>query len=82
MSRYNNDIQLALRLPARYRDKIDFLKLQRGALTHLVCEALDSVEVDEEILRVSRENNATISNMLMTYEQALRKEAKEKKKHV
>lgn len=82
MARYNNDIQLALRLPARYRDKIDFLKLQRGALTHLVCEALDSVEVDEEILRVSRENNATISNMLMTYEQALRKEEKEKKKHV
>lgn len=68
MTRYNNDIQLALRLPAKYRDKIDFLKLQRGALTRVVCEALDAVVVDEEVLKVSREATAKIKEMLSTEE--------------
>ena len=64
MTKYKDDIALALRLPARYKDKIEFLKLTRGRLTRVICDALDAVEVDEQVLKVSREANEKIKEML------------------
>lgn len=48
-------IGLTLRLDAKYKDVIDYLKMSRGALTRVVECALDSVTVDQELLRRKRE---------------------------
>ncbi len=51
-------IGLTLRLDAKYKDVVDYLKMSRGALTRVVEGALDSVTVDQELLRRKREFEA------------------------
>lgn len=51
----NKTINLTLRIDAKYKDRVDFLKAYRGSLTRLVESALDTVEVDYDLLKKMRE---------------------------
>ena len=51
----NKTINLTLRIDAKYKDRVDFLKVYRGALTRLVESALETVEVDYDLLKKMRE---------------------------
>lgn len=51
----NKTIPLTLRIDAKYKDVIDFLKIRRGALTRVVENALDKIKVDEDVLRRVRD---------------------------
>lgn len=51
----NKTIPLTLRIDAKYKDVIDFLKIRRGALTSVVENALAKIKVNEDVLRSKRE---------------------------
>lgn len=48
-------IGITLRIDAKYKDAIDYLKLRRGALTRVVEDALGKVKVDKDLLGRARE---------------------------
>lgn len=66
----NKTISLTLRVDAKYRDTIDYLKMKRGALTRVVEKALDKINIDDDVLRRMRELDTLaveqIKKMLIT----------------
>ena len=66
----NKTISLTLRIDAKYKDTIDYLKMKRGALTRVVEMALDKINIDDDVLRRMRELDTLaveqIKKMLIT----------------
>jgi hypothetical protein len=66
----NKTISLTLRIDAKYKDTIDYLKMKRGALTRVVEKALDKINIDDDVLRRMRELDTLaveqIKKMLIT----------------